>query len=125
MTQALSIFKDSVAQWSPSRQSDESAVLNKGFVEEAVQIIITRLLPLNEADLEKWSEDPEEWINAEESDSDAWEYGVRVGDYFYSWNFEPIFHSPAVCRTRSHDVGEPIWRLCRTTDKVISGTGRR
>ncbi|KIM21025.1 hypothetical protein M408DRAFT_81094 [Serendipita vermifera MAFF 305830] len=77
ITQALSIFKDSVAQWSPSRQSDDSAILNKGFVEEAVQLIITRLLLLDEEDLEKWSEDPEEWINIEESDSDAWEFGVR------------------------------------------------
>jgi hypothetical protein len=84
ITQALSIFKDSVAQWSPSRQSDDSAVLDKSFVEEAVRLIITRLLLLDEEDLEKWSEDPEEWINAEESDSDAWEYGVRVRDYFYS-----------------------------------------
>lgn len=78
ITQALSIFKDSVAQWSPSRQADDSAVLNKGFVEEAVQLIITRLLLLDEEDLEKWSDDPEEWINIEESDSDAWEFGIRV-----------------------------------------------
>ncbi|KAG8825707.1 hypothetical protein FRC19_010697 [Serendipita sp. 401] len=77
LTQALAIFKDSLAQWSPSRQPDNQDILPKEFVDGAVQLIVTRLLLLDEEDLEKWSEDPEEWINVEESDSDAWEYGVR------------------------------------------------
>ena len=78
LTQALSIFKDAVAQWSPSRQPDNQEVLPGEFVEGAVQLIVSRLLLLDEQDLEQWSEDPEEWINLEEGDSDAWEYGVRV-----------------------------------------------
>lgn len=78
LTQGLSIFKDAVAQWSPSRQQDNQDVLPKDVVDNAVQLIITRLLLLNEQDLDQWTEDPEEWINLEEGDSDAWEYGVRV-----------------------------------------------
>lgn len=37
---------------------------------------------LDAADLEKWTEDPEEWINTEESNNDAWEYGIRVSRLF-------------------------------------------
>ena len=33
---------------------------------------------MDESDLNKWSEDPEEWINMEENDNDAWEFGIRV-----------------------------------------------
>ncbi|PVG00491.1 ARM repeat-containing protein [Serendipita vermifera] len=77
LTQALLIFKDSVAQWSPARQTDAQDVLSKEFVEEAARLLVKRLLLLDESDLEKWSEDPEEWINIEEGDSDAWEFEIR------------------------------------------------
>ncbi|CAG7848308.1 SubName: Full=Uncharacterized protein {ECO:0000313/EMBL:CCA73991.1} [Serendipita indica DSM 11827] len=77
LTQALSIFKDALAQWSPIRQPDNQEVLPREFVEGAIDLIVNRLLLLDEQDLEKWSEEPEEWINIEEGDSDAWEYGVR------------------------------------------------
>lgn len=78
LTQGLSIFKDALAQWSPARQPDNQDVLPREFVEAAVRLVVTRLLLLDQEDLEKWSEDPEDWINIEEGDSDAWEYGVRV-----------------------------------------------
>jgi hypothetical protein len=78
LTQGLLLFKDSVAQWSPSRQTDAQEVLPKEFVEDAVRLIVKRLLLLDEADLDKWIEDPEEWINIEEGDSDAWEFEIRV-----------------------------------------------
>ena len=48
------------------------------FVTSAVQLFMNRLMLMDESDLNKWSEDPEEWINIEESDNDAWEFGIRV-----------------------------------------------
>jgi hypothetical protein len=107
LTQALSVFKDAVAQWSPSRQPDNQEVLPREFVEGAVQLIVSRLLLLDEQDLEQWSEDPEEWINLEEGDSDAWEYGVRVRVCLLSiW----IAHLPVALRgTSIDDLGRAIW----------------
>jgi len=48
------------------------------FVTSAVQLFMSRLMLMDESDLNKWSEDPEEWINMEENDNDAWEFGIRV-----------------------------------------------
>lgn len=52
--------------------------LNKSFVEEAVQLLISRFVPLNPKDLDAWLADPEEWMNIEEKDNDQWEYEIRV-----------------------------------------------
>lgn len=46
-----------------------------GFVTTFASLLITQLLPLRQDDLEKWSEDPEEWMNEEEMD--RWEFELR------------------------------------------------
>lgn len=53
-------------------------VLPQEFLEEAVKLLLTRFIPLDPEDLEKWSSDPEEWINEEDKEEDAWEYRLRV-----------------------------------------------
>lgn len=52
--------------------------LSPEFVTSTVQLFMNRLMLMDESDLNKWSEDPEEWINMEENDNDAWEFGIRV-----------------------------------------------
>jgi hypothetical protein len=52
--------------------------LQPEFVTSAVQLFMSQLMLMDESDLNKWSEDPEEWINTEENDNDAWEFGIRV-----------------------------------------------
>ena len=47
-------------------------------MEDAVKLLVTRFIPLNSADMEAWMADPEEWLNAEESEEDHWEYELRV-----------------------------------------------
>ena len=47
-------------------------------MEDAVKLLVTRFIPLNPTDLEKWMADPEEWVNMEEKDNDLWEYELRV-----------------------------------------------
>lgn len=70
-----------IASCSPvlwSRVPDFSLALSPAFVESAVKILVTRLLPLNVQDLQAWMADPEEWINAEDKENDQWEYELRV-----------------------------------------------
>ncbi|BGP12651.1 hypothetical protein JCM10213v2_000568 [Rhodosporidiobolus nylandii] len=45
------------------------------FVQQFAEMLITRLLPLRQDDLEKWNEDPEEWMNEEEME--RWEFELR------------------------------------------------
>ena len=40
-------------------------------------MLLMKLLPLRTGDIEKWVEDPEEWMNEEEAD--RFEYELRVG----------------------------------------------
>jgi hypothetical protein len=53
-------------------------VLSQTFVEDAVKLLVTRFIPLEEADLQGWEADPEEWVNLEEKDNEQWEYELRV-----------------------------------------------
>ncbi len=67
----------------PAISNDLRKALSSAFVEEAVKIIVTRLLPLNVQDLQAWMADPEEWVNAEDKENDQWEYELRVSLYIY------------------------------------------
>lgn len=79
LVQGMMLFKESLLQWAPMRKDgkENSQVLSKDFVEEAVRILVTRFIPLNPADLETWENDPEEWVNVEEREGDQWEYELR------------------------------------------------
>jgi hypothetical protein len=93
------IFRESLSQWSTEgkehRMTDgestfsactfnsnfppaATAVLSKEFVEESVRLIVTRFIPLQGTDLERWMADPEEWVNMGEKEADAWEFDLRV-----------------------------------------------
>lgn len=52
--------------------------LSREFVENAVRFLVTRFMPLNPHDLESWSNDPEEWVNAEDKENEQWEFEIRV-----------------------------------------------
>ena len=100
------LFKESLAQWAPERKDGKQnahgdydtayrvranyladctycTVLDKGFVEDAVRLLVTRFIPLKAADLEGWQEDPEDWVNHEEQDNEMWEYEIRVSPFIY------------------------------------------
>ncbi|THH33687.1 hypothetical protein EUX98_g583 [Antrodiella citrinella] len=79
LVQGMVVFRDSLAQWSPTRRDGTVNVqaLDRTFVEEAVKMLVTRFIPLNPSDLEDWMADPEEWVNVEERDNDQWEYEIR------------------------------------------------
>jgi hypothetical protein len=79
--QAMVIFKESLSQWSPNRRlcssMDSDEVLPQPFVENAVNLLLTRFIPLSQEDLEGWMASPEEWVNNDEKEVDAWEFELR------------------------------------------------
>lgn len=54
------------------------AGLSPQFIEDAVQSLISKFLPLNPKDLDSWQNDPEEWLSAEDRDEEQWEFELRV-----------------------------------------------
>ncbi|KAF8760324.1 ARM repeat-containing protein [Rhizoctonia solani] len=75
---AMLLFRESLAMWSPNRQNaSEGDILPSDFVEGAVQQLVQTFLPLSDASLELWSEDPEGFIEEEEKGGDAWEIDPR------------------------------------------------
>ena len=52
--------------------------MSQDFVENAVLRLVTRFLPLNPDELNGWVANPEEWLNAEDTDNEQWEYQLRV-----------------------------------------------
>ncbi|KAF8528819.1 ARM repeat-containing protein [Hysterangium stoloniferum] len=78
LVQGMVLFRESLNVWSGKGDPNKmSEVLSKEFVDEAVKLLLTRFIPLAPGDLEKWSIDPEEWVNEEEKENDAWEYELR------------------------------------------------
>lgn len=126
------LFKEALSQWSPNRRinqenaengillyhdlGDTSAspklmfpeeILSQPFVENAVRLIVTRFLPLKGQDLEVWENDPEQWINSDERDEEAWEFEIRVCFLFLP-PASPTDRLLALCRACTHDNGFPI-----------------
>ncbi|KAG6821587.1 hypothetical protein H0H93_000096 [Arthromyces matolae] len=76
LVQGMVLFKESLAQWTPYRRDVPSA-LSEDFVRTAVELLVTRFMPLNPKDLEVWVADPEEWVNVEDKENEHWEYEIR------------------------------------------------
>ncbi|KIK67986.1 hypothetical protein GYMLUDRAFT_36796 [Collybiopsis luxurians FD-317 M1] len=79
LVQGLVLFKDLVGQWTAQRRdgTPNKNILTSEFIENAVTIIVTRLLPFTNEDLKGLTNDPEEWINTEEQENQQWEYELR------------------------------------------------
>ncbi|KAK7470477.1 hypothetical protein VKT23_001903 [Stygiomarasmius scandens] len=79
LVQGLMLFKETLGQWKPMRRdgTPNKLSMSREFIEQSIQILVTRFLPLNTKDLTGWMEDPEEWVNVEDKESDQWEYELR------------------------------------------------
>ncbi|GAA5972295.1 hypothetical protein JCM11641_002396 [Rhodosporidiobolus odoratus] len=71
VVQSLLLVKSLIGDWDGS----SNVPVPEAFVPQLVEMLITRLLPLRQEDLEKWNEDPEEWMNEEEME--RWEFELR------------------------------------------------
>lgn len=52
-------------------------LLNENFVRDALETIVFRLLIFRANELQKWTEEPEEWEQREDGSGDDWEFSVR------------------------------------------------
>ena len=52
-------------------------ILSEVFVNQMMELIITKFFVFRESDLRDWEEEPEEWEKREEEIADAWEFSVR------------------------------------------------
>ncbi|TNY19776.1 armadillo-type protein [Rhodotorula diobovata] len=71
VVQALLLLKSLLGDWDGST----GLAVPPGFVQQLAHLLITRMLPLRQDDLDKWTEDPEEWMNEEEAE--RWEFELR------------------------------------------------
>jgi hypothetical protein len=111
------LFKENLTQWTPTRKDGTPnkncmlidcgrgksthllSALSQEFVENAVQLLVTRFMPLNPSDLEEWMADPEQWVNLEDKENEQWEFEIRVralACVFFPCSLSISSFSPAV-----------------------------
>ncbi|KAG7096795.1 hypothetical protein E1B28_004204 [Marasmius oreades] len=80
LVQGMVLFKETLGQYASVRRdgTPNRNTLSRQFVEDAVKLIVTRFLPLNAKDLDTWVTDPEEWVTAEETENEQWEFELRA-----------------------------------------------
>jgi hypothetical protein len=52
-------------------------LLTDAFVTELMEVVVTKFFVFRQGELEEWNEDPEEWEQSLEGESEGWEYSVR------------------------------------------------
>ena len=138
LVQAMVLFKDSLAQWTPmpkngiAKENSECIftagilrltsdvtlgrlALSEPFVHNAVILLVDKIIPLKEADLQEWSKDPEEFFNVEDKESDQWEYELRVRFHFScysSFTHPSVYYGIGVWRESSHHSRQPMYAVC-------------
>ncbi|GAB7347398.1 hypothetical protein MBLNU459_g4324t1 [Dothideomycetes sp. NU459] len=74
-------FKYKHAQEKEERASATKAVqdqlLTHSFVQELMEVVVTKFFVFRESDLRDWEEDPEEWEQTMESEGEGYEFSVR------------------------------------------------
>ncbi|TKA25417.1 hypothetical protein B0A50_06284 [Salinomyces thailandicus] len=54
-----------------------SHLLSHPFIQETMEVIVTRFFVFRRPDLREWAEEPEEWEKREEGDGEDWEFSIR------------------------------------------------
>lgn len=62
---------------SSATQSLRDELLNQAFVQEVMEVVVTKFFVFRESDLREWEEEPEEWEHSMESESEGYEYSIR------------------------------------------------
>jgi len=52
-------------------------LLTDAFVTEVMEVVVTKFFVFRQGELEEWNEDPEDWEQSLEGESEGWEYSVR------------------------------------------------
>ncbi|KAJ7094628.1 armadillo-type protein [Mycena belliarum] len=79
LVQGMVLFKENLGQWRPLRKdgTENHNSLPQDFVQTAVETLIHQFMPLKEAELKEWLEDPEQWVNDQDTENDQWIYEIR------------------------------------------------
>ncbi|KAJ7498772.1 armadillo-type protein [Mycena latifolia] len=79
LVQGMVLFKENLGQWKPLRKdgTENHNSLPPDFVQTAVETLIKQFMPLKEAELKEWMEDPEQWVNDQDTDNEQWVYEIR------------------------------------------------
>ncbi|KAJ6628769.1 armadillo-type protein [Mycena sp. CBHHK59/15] len=79
LVQGMVLFKENLGQWKPVRKdgTENQNSLPREFVANAVRTLITQFMPLKEAELQDWMDDPEQWVNDEDKDNEQWIFEIR------------------------------------------------
>ncbi|KAJ7276541.1 armadillo-type protein [Mycena haematopus] len=80
LVQCMVLFKENLSQWKPLLNNgvENQNVLPQHVVQNAAEIIIKQFMPLNETELQEWMNDPEQWVNEEETDNEQWIFEIRA-----------------------------------------------
>lgn len=89
----MMLLKESMGDWASASPIN----IPPGFAAQYAELLITKLMPLRPSDLERWEDDPEEWMTEEEAE--RWEFDLRVSgvtESLLACRANPLpFHSPA------------------------------
>ncbi|KAJ7180251.1 armadillo-type protein [Mycena crocata] len=79
LVQGMVLFKENLSQWKPVRKdgSENQNTLPQDIVQTAVETLIKQFMPLKEAELKDWVNDPEQWVNDEDTDNEQWIFEIR------------------------------------------------
>ena len=72
MVKSMMLLKECMGNWAASSPIS----IPPGFAVKYAELLVTRLMPLREVDLERWNDGPEEWMTEEEAE--RWEFDLRV-----------------------------------------------
>lgn len=56
----------------------QDELLTQSFVQELMEVIVTKFFVFREIDLREWEEEPQEWERKEEAESEGFEFSVRL-----------------------------------------------
>jgi len=52
-------------------------ILSTAFIQDVIDVLVTRFFVFRASDLREWAEEPEEWEKREEGDGEDWEFSLR------------------------------------------------
>ncbi|KAJ7068412.1 armadillo-type protein [Mycena amicta] len=79
LVQGMVIFKENLSQWKPTKKDgvQNEHALPANFVNVAVETLIRQFMPLKDAELTDWMNDPEQWVNDEDNVNEQWVFEIR------------------------------------------------
>lgn len=87
----LLLLRDCFVRWPMAMANWE----DPEFAAQIADLIMSRLLPLRAADLEKWQEEPEDWFK--EQEELQWQYDLRVRHLLRPYYAADDLRAPARC----------------------------